>query len=197
MGHFYERIMMQKIVIVDVDAILWDFESEMMRRLEIAFPDRKIERATHFKHCEQYFENYTDLMKFFGDMAMDQEQFKPFTGAKELLETIRDKGYFVHIASNRLPNSKRILLNWLDKHELYYDEVYADHDKTELFDNRDIVILIDDKPDTQDRGLEEGMLVLSLEYPYNQHQERVYMFSDLTNMLTFFKDHVKNERLVV
>lgn len=182
-------------VIVDVDSILWDFQKEFNARVRAKYPEKIFpDRAPRWASMEDLFPGaeFKNLLQIFDGMAMDQEQHEPFAGAKELLATLRDKGYRVHIASNRTPQAREALVAWLDKNDLYYDAVFAAEDKSVLFDDPSIDILIDDKPSTQEDGVQRGFLVLTLEYLYNQTVKNTYKFGTLTHMNMFLLNSVKN-----
>lgn len=64
------------------------------------------------------------------------EDLIPYEGAREKIETLKDKGHYIIISTARnmgtqqsnlgkvLKNIGQITLNWLEKHSIYYDEIY-------------------------------------------------------------------------
>lgn len=181
-----------RVAIVDVDSILWDFLAVMKTRMREMYPDKEIpEVFDTWEHPEEFFDSFADMIALFDNMHENQDKYSPFEGAVELLQELRDKGYFIHIASNRPAHTRDTLIKWLDEQGLIYDAVFADKDKSILFGSPEIDLLIDDAPKTQLQGLERNFLVLTLEYKYNKGIEGTYKFTDLTKMKTFIKKHVK------
>jgi phosphoglycolate phosphatase-like HAD superfamily hydrolase len=179
--------------IVDVDSILWNFLGEMKTRMRKMYPEKTIpEEFDDWGDPESLFDTVDEMIATFDNMHESQEQFEPFEGAVKMLQTLRDKGYRIHIASNRPPHTRDALERWLKAKNLVYDVIFAAMDKSVLFDDPSIDILIDDRPSTQLDGIERGFLVLTLDYKYNQHVERAFGFSTLGHMTTFIEKSVIN-----
>ena len=177
-----------RVAVVDVDSILWDFLSPMTRKMRDLFPEKVIPKEFDTWECpESYFESIQDMLDLFTEIHEEQDQHKPFDGAVELLQTLREKGYLIHIASNRPAHTRPVLVKWLDEQGLHYDAVFADEDKTVIFGSPEIDLLIDDAPRNQKAGLERGFKVLSLEYKYNQHMDEVIKFPTLQHMTSFIQ----------
>lgn len=182
-----------RVAVVDVDSILWDFLGVMKDKMRVMMPDKEIpEEFDTWDHPESFFDSIKDMIALFTEMHEEQDKYQPFDGAKEMLQSLRDKGYLIHIASNRPKHTRPVLIKWLDEQELPYDFCYADEDKRVIFNSPEIEILIDDAPTNQLAGLEREFLVLTLEYKYNRHIEDTYKFGCLNSMKNFIEKSVKS-----
>jgi beta-phosphoglucomutase-like phosphatase (HAD superfamily) len=179
--------------IVDVDSILFDFMTVMKTRMRIMYPHKDIpEEFDTWAHPEDYFDSFEEMIGLFTRIHLQQETFTPIVGAYELLQSLRQKGYSIHIASNRPPHTRQALVNWLNGHNLYYNTVFANEDKSVLFDDPKVDILIDDRPSTQEDGLRRGFTVMTLEYKYNSHVEGTHKFETLHGINMFLLNAVQD-----
>jgi len=175
--------MSKKVVLVDVDSTLWDFGEEMFVRMRKMFPSKPIpEEFDTWEQPLQFFENKQDAHDMFTDIHSRQHSYGVFPFAGELLRTLKEKNYYILIASNRKNYTKISLRQWLQQHNLVYDEIYCDLDKNELFDQRKIDLVIDDSPTVQTAAIDLGIPVLTLWYKYNKDIKNTKKFENLEAM---------------
>jgi len=181
-----DRILKQskKVVLVDVDSTLWDFSGEMIFRMREMFPAATV--PDEFQTWEQpldFFQYHQDAYDMFADIHSHQHSYGVFPFAAQLLKALKEKDYYILIASNRHNYTKIALTQWLLKHGLAFDEIYCDLDKRELLDRRKIDLIIDDSPKVQICGIEKGIEIWTLKYKYNSQIEKTRKFNSLREMV--------------
>jgi len=183
--------MEKKVALVDVDSTLWDFLGEMVRRMRNLLPEADIpDQFAKWEDPVNFFENPEDAYAMFNDIHLNQDKFGTYDYANVVLKTLRSMKYHILIASNRIPESKPQLVNWLKKHNLYYNEVYCELDKRELFNNGEIDLVIDDSPQVQEVALLNDIPVLTLKFPYNEKILGTKKFNNLKDMNTYMVNSI-------
>ena len=105
-----------RVAVVDVDSILWDFLSPMKEKMRALMPDKEIPEVFEtWEHPETFFDSLDDMFSIFNEIHEEQDKYEPFVGARETLQLLRDKGYLIHIASNRPAHTRDVLIKWLDE----------------------------------------------------------------------------------
>lgn len=183
--------MEKKVALVDVDSTLWDFIAEMVQRMRIMFPEDDIpEQFATWEDPISYFEKPEDAYAMFNDIHLSQDTFDTYDHANTVLKTLRSMGYYILIASNRIPESKPQLVAWLKKHNLRHNEVYCELDKRELFNSSKIDLVIDDSPYVQEAALLKNIPVLTLKFPYNEKILGTKKFNNLKDMNTYMVNSI-------
>lgn len=113
---------------------------------------------------------------------LKQHEYDVFENANLLTRMLKERGYEVIIASHRDPDTTASTMKWLDKHNIYYDELYTGFNKLFLLDEP-TEIFIDDCPLSQEEAVKKGIKTFSIMYPYNKHIEGVSFYKDFKSML--------------
>ena len=171
-----------KLAFVDVDNTLWDFDSELRKRM---VEELKLTVPKEWKDWGDPIDIIGDNQKafdLFNEMHYDQDLMKPYKAAGLVLKDLRRLGYKILIATNRVPESCDALVAWLDGNDLIYDEIYCDIHKKELFATRKIDLAIDDSPEIIAEALKHDVRILSLRFSYNNQIPGPTKFSSLQEM---------------
>ncbi len=169
---------MKDKAIVDIDGILWSLGPVWHRELVKINPDCPFPG----ENGDWYF--YSDYMSDEEARAavkavhMEQDKYRAFPGAHYLTDAIRRTGTRVVIASHRDVDSRDATVKWLNKHNIYFDELYVGPNKHHYFEDGSVRLVIDDAPKTQELAVDMGIPVFSIRYPYNKHMEGVIFYTD-------------------
>ncbi|HPE06210.1 MAG TPA: hypothetical protein PLW50_00660 [Smithellaceae bacterium] len=165
------------IIIVDVDETLWAFNDALRECAEshgYKFPTRA--QCTEWGSIYKYIPK-PEAIKLFDEVHEHQLDFAPFPDAREFLDTVR-KQFYVIVASHRDPSGMSVLKEWLDKYNLYYDDVFVGFDKTVLFKDPNVAVVVDDRDETLIIAKEHGLIAVGLRRPWNEHSFSVYTHYD-------------------
>lgn len=177
---------MKKTALVDVDSTLWDFTGELIQRMRQRFPNKDIpDDFSTWEEPESFFDNPSEAHELFEEIHQNQHSFGTFEGANHILNDLRSMDYHILIASNRQNYTKISLMQWLHNHKLKYDEIFCELDKSVLFKERDIDLVIDDAPYIQEEALKREIPVLTLRYKYNMNIRYTHKFDNLLSMHEF------------
>ena len=177
----------KQICICDVDETLWSFYDavfETGKRFGFKLPPRC--ECTDWNAPFKY-ETSENVIKVFNEVHSHQCDYKPYPYSDRFLKFLRTK-YYVVIASHRLEKYKDELVNWLNQNGLEYDEVSVSMDKTSLFDNPNVVPVIDDRADTLIAAHKHGKLGIGLKKPWNEKFiDEKNLFNTLHDIEVFLK----------
>jgi hypothetical protein len=173
-----------KTVIVDCDNILWGFHEPCYEEClkfnpEFPKPEDWIKWEIFRDHLSE-----ANMFKMFDNTYERILEYKPYGGAKELLQWLNER-YYVVIATHGHTKTISLLKQWLDVNCLSYNKIDVSDDKTVLFD-KDCTLVIDDSPHTIKVAQDKGIEVLALAYPWNT-LSLCNRFNDLYELLEFIK----------
>ena len=184
------------IAIVDIDNTLWQFCDafyEELKKVNAAFPP--VEQWTTWDFfapfcTEKQFMSAVDAVHY----RQDSDQYRPYPEAKGFLQSLREQGYRVVIASHRRQEMQGPTERWLRKHELVYDELHLSFDKTVLFENAAVVV--DDAPQTLEKAVAHKAVGAGLLFPWNKAYagNGFGLFRDLNEVMRYIVKKRKGER---
>lgn len=168
--------MNKPVALIDVDNTISPFHTSLYELIK-----RENPKVPHWSRWDDwyFYKKCMDDKTFYGIVDMlhsMQESVKPYDRAKELLDIISKKWYIV-IASHRKTVNKAPLINWLDKNNLRYDEVYCGMDKLRDmygYYHDCVSLVIDDSPIVlRYVALDMGYdgLIYGIKFPWNRHLE--------------------------
>jgi hypothetical protein len=176
-----------KLAMVDIDSTLWDFGTEMVNRMRLAFPNKDIpEEFDTWEDPLKYFDNPYDVLDLFRGIHSEQYSFEPYPLAKEMLMKL-SKTYLIHVASNRDYSTISSTRIFMTSNDLYYDDLFCSTDKRELFKQFKYDLVIDDSPQVQEAAIERNIPVWTLTYPYNKHITETKKFGSVTDIYNHIK----------
>jgi hypothetical protein len=175
-------VAMPHAIVVDVDNTLWDFGSvlyEGMKKLNPAVtPSDEWCLFDFWKAFVSPRAFYSVIRK----IHMEQEAFTPYADARPFLESLKEKGFPIIIASHREKGTLDATIRWLNKNSLPFDEVHLSHDKTVLFER--CRAIVDDSPMTLEKARHAGIVRAGLRFPWNAGQGHP-LFDTLGEILTY------------
>ena len=177
------------IAIVDIDNTLWQFcdaFSEELQKINPAFPP--LEQWTTWN----FFVGYCTEEQFLAAVdavhaRQDSEAYKPYPEANGFLQSLKDLGYHIVIASHRRVEMQGPTERWLRKHGLQYDELHLSFDKTVLFDKASVVV--DDAPHTLEKAVAHKAISAGLLFPWNREYagNGFGLFNNLNEVMSYIK----------
>ncbi len=156
---------------VDIDGVLADSLSLWINELNSYFKkDKRVEQIRLLDICETYEVTPLELSVFLarkGRYLMTRPM--PITGASQYLGMIK-KQHDIYIVTARDERYKQETVDWLNKHNLPYDELIllGSHEKKEACLSRNLSVLVEDTLEIGVKVSSAGVPVLLLDAPYNQ-----------------------------
>src|SRR5512145_634966 len=108
-------------IIIDIDNTLWDLAPELYRQLKKIAPSIP---APALWDKWDFWAGYTTektLYKTIRDIHLRQYEFDVYPEAGQFLHALREKGFYIVIASHREKGTIDAAERWLHKHELPFD----------------------------------------------------------------------------
>lgn len=178
---------MQKRLIVDIDNTLWDFGSVLWEHLKEVNPQTP-EPTAWYKW--DFWMDYVTEKEFYTSIRsihlnQHDNRFIPYSDAKFFLDSLKNDGYYVVIASHRDEDTRDSTIKWLTTHELTFDDIHLGHDKSVLFDSCHAVI--DDSPILLDKAKHFGIVRTGLMHPWNKESGHP-LFADLNAVYRYIKN---------
>ncbi len=151
-------------ILIDIDNTLWDFSSVLFQELSLKYNIPGPEHWAHWNFWKKYMTG-NDFYDAVYKIHQEQEKYAPYPEAEPFLNSLKEKGHTIVIASHRQKKAFEPTRNWLRKNNLPFDKVPLSYDKTVLFDGIDYVI--DDSPSVIKKACLEGIPVAALRKPWN------------------------------
>ncbi len=185
---------MKKTAVIDIDNTLWQFSDAFLielRKINPSFPP--VAQWTTWN----FFEGYCTEERFLKAVdavheRQDSDAYRPYPEAKGFLQTLREEGYHVIIASHRKTEMQGPTERWLKKHGLVYDDLHLSFDKSVLFPSAAVVV--DDAPHTLEKAVACKAIGAGLLFPWN----RAYagngfaLCKDLNEVITYIRTRRSN-----
>lgn len=165
---------------IDLDGVLADTHTEILKRYNRDWNDNltvedilywdmaKISKPECGKQIYRYFED-VDLY----------DHILPMPHAKEAVDSLRQEGHTVVVATSCFLGTEVAKINWLLRHKMvdtHTDIIIAEK---KFMINADV--LIDDKPQHLELFNIEGGMTVAFDHPYNRHVEtthRIHSWKD-------------------
>ena len=183
---------MKHIAIVDVDETLWGFHSAV-HSLFRGYGSKNPTRTGMYSDGtpSSSTPGQGSVTKVFDAVHAQQCSFKPFPEAKQFLTYLSD-AYSITIATNRKPQMRQELIDWLDMNNLVYNDVVIAHDKNPLLKDPRVRVVVDDRAEFLMEAIKEGKLACGLRRPWNENAglRDGVLFYDLPTIL----DHINRMR---
>lgn len=160
-----------KRALVDIDDSIAPFGHRWRQRLAEIAPQLPPWPFDEYGAIDRYVTRPT-LDAIILELHHNQLSAGILPGVVELFAWLRANDYAIVIASLRSPLTAKATIDWLQHHQLHFDELHLSSDKTVLFDEEPgIDLVIDDNPHVLAVALERGIPGCALYYPYNAHME--------------------------
>jgi uncharacterized HAD superfamily protein len=92
----------------------------------------------------------------------------PYPGAVETVREWHRQGHYIHVTSHRDRDRHEATAAWLQLIGLPFDDLHCSYDKVSRCVELDIDLLIDDCPLNLASAIEHGILVATIEHPWNR-----------------------------
>jgi len=175
--------------IVDIDNTLWQFCDaffEELQKINPAFP--RVEAWTTWN----FFEGFCTEEQFMAavdavHIRQDSDGFRPYPEAKGFLQSLKEQGCHVIIASHRRSEMRKPTEQWLARHGLEHDELHLSFDKSVLF--KDAAVVVDDAPHTLEKAVASRAIGAGLLFPWNRQfaGNGFDLFNNLNDVMHYIK----------
>lgn len=156
----------KQLAVVDVDSTLCDFSSVLYQ--ELCRIDPASPNPSNWIEWD-FWEPIMSKNEFYLAVEKAQKRLSEtpmIPGANEAVKTLY-KNYFVTISSHRSQKQISVLDKWLFGNGIPYDKIHLTYDKTELFGETGMRVVIDDSPIVLQAALDNDLVALGLRYPWN------------------------------
>ena len=116
-----------------------------------------------------------------------RRNFPLYDDARPFLASLRNKGFYIIIASHREQGTFEPTERWLRMHNLAYDEIHLSNDKSVLFN--DLCAIVDDSPSVLDKAKGAGIIRVGLRCPWNEKTNHP-LFDTLPEILVYLDSGV-------
>jgi len=162
---------MKMKAVVDVDETLWGFNNALREcALSHGYPFPTMDECNNWGAIYDFIPK-PDAIKLFDEVHLNQLNYPPFPEAQEFLKFMC-KNFYVIIASHRNPDHLPQLKDWLEINNLEHDDIFISFDKTVLFADPQVVVVVDDRDETLDIALNHKKVAVGLRRPWNQNFKR-------------------------
>jgi hypothetical protein len=179
-----------KKIIVDIDNTLWDFAPVLYERIKQINPGIAPPSEWRVWDFWRSYLSSHQLYTVIRGIHMEQDLYPVYPDAASFLESLKDLGLYIIIASHREKGTLDATLRWLARHSLAFDEVHLSHDKSVLFNNS--WAIIDDSPVTLEKAAEFGIVRAGLRTPWNR-QDNHPLFDTLMEVLGYVRSALFRE----
>ena len=172
----------ERRIIVDIDNTLWDLAPVLWKHLKAVNP--KMPEPSEWDDWD-FWEGYVtmkELYQVLKNIHMRQDEYQPYPESKAFLEALRERGFYIVIASHREKKTYAATVKWLRQNELIFDEIHLSQDKSVLFP--DSWGIVDDSPITLDKAARAGIIRAGLSNPWNINSAHP-LFGDLLEVLNY------------
>jgi hypothetical protein len=171
-------------IIVDIDNTLWNFAAALYNclkeaNLAVPTPDGWYEWEFWTPYISE-----KHVYSAIDRIHLEQDRFSPYPDAARFLATLKERGFYIVIASHRRQDTLDPTVRWLERNNLTYDEVHLSYDKTVLFDGS--WGIVDDSPTALNKAREAGIVRTGLRHPWNAREDHP-LFNDLSGILDYIE----------
>jgi FMN phosphatase YigB (HAD superfamily) len=177
-----ERGGRQRRIIVDIDNTLWHLAPELWEALKKVNREMPPPAEWDSRKSIERFMPIKEFFRVLKSIHMQQEIYSPFPDAGYFLRDLKERGFYIVIASHRDPDAYEPTVSWMKKNSLAYDEIHLSYDKSVLFP--DSIALIDDSPINLSKAAEAGILGTGLLFPWNENSG-FPLFKTLSEVLQY------------
>lgn len=171
-------------IIIDIDNTLWDLAPILYVKL--------LEENPHMPHHSEwrswnFWKGLISAERLYGiikDVHMEQDTFEPYEQSRDFLRLLREKGFYIVIASHREKETYGPTRRWLEKNGLPFDEIHLSYDKSVLFDA--CWAVVDDSPITLEKARQAGIVRVGLKNPWNEAENHP-LFADLGEVYEYLQ----------
>ncbi len=171
-------------IIVDIDNTLWDLGPVLHAGLKKYNADIPPPANWYQWDFWKGFVSEKILYSVLKNIHLKQDIFKPYPDAERFLSQLKQKGFYIIIASHREKGTFDATEKWLRMNNLQFDEVHLSYDKTVLFSQ--CWAVVDDSPLTLEKARAAGIVRVGLKNPWNENGEHP-LFENLDQVMNYLQ----------
>ena len=181
----------EKRMIVDIDNTLWNLAPVLWEHLQGINP--KMPEPPEWNDWNFWERHVTtkDLYQVLRNIHLQQDQYPPYPESKYFLGALKERDFYIVVASHREKNTYAATVSWLRQNGLRFDEVHLSHDKSVLFP--DSWGIVDDSPVTLDKAARAGIMRAGLSNPWNVNSAHP-LFDDLLGVLNYIDSFARGQK---
>jgi FMN phosphatase YigB (HAD superfamily) len=169
-------------IIVDIDNTLWYLAPQFWEELKKVNPEMPPPGEWGSRRSIERFMPIKEFFRVLKVIHMRQEIYPPFPDAEYFLQSLKERGFYIVIASHRSPDTYEPTVSWMKKYRLAHDEIHISYDKSILFPGS--IALVDDSPINLAKAVEAGILGTGLLFPWNE-RSGFPLFKTLSEVLAY------------
>jgi len=187
---------------IDIDNVISNFNEELLN--EYLNYDKQLRNTGIVNKNAEYIRRgmfdwtQTEEQEYYkNNIERIANNLKVKDGVKEYIDKLREDGHYICIITGRDNGEYKEPYNmtkeWLDKNEIYYDELILTdaykHDKYVVCLENNIDIMIDDSVNICNKCLENGITTLLMDTPYNKYADitRVNNWQEIYEFISNYK----------
>ena len=178
-------------IIVDIDNTLWNLAPELWAKLKLVNPAMPSPAGWDSRQSIERFLPIKEFFRVLKEIHMRQESYPPFPESECFLRALKERGFYLIIASHRSPDTYEPTVNWMKEQRLAYDEIHLSYDKSVLFP--DSIALVDDSPVNLHKAVEAGIVGTGLLCPWNENSGYP-LFKTLIEVLGYLDSKLNSGR---
>jgi 5'(3')-deoxyribonucleotidase len=177
---------MKKRVLIDLDGVIRDFIGGVSTVYSQYYPDHEV-KPVKSRELHEFYPIGYDIYNFIFEHHREwSEASGILPGAREAIQQYRDR-YEIIIATSQEEWGIEDVYDWLDKHEVYYDDVVISFEKHLL----DGIALLDDYEQNVEQFQKTGRLGVCFSQQWNQHWNNGFKVSSIEEFFELVKTKIK------
>jgi len=180
----------ERVALVDIDNTLWDFASVLYEELVKVVPD--IPSPEKWYEWD-FWRNHIEAELFFdiiNRIHRKQDMYSPFPDTRGFLESLREIGFRIVIASQRDSGTMIPTVRWFLKHRLPFDDIFLVNTKSFLVERSTVVV--DDSPMVLKESLNKRKPATGLAFPWNSSlvNQGAFLFDSLDSISDWIRNFI-------
>ncbi|MGM0502020.1 MAG: 5' nucleotidase, NT5C type [Bacillota bacterium] len=140
---------MSRIIGVDIDAVLTaegTGEENIWHRNLCDYFDLDGRQSNDYDFTKAYNISEEDIQEFMATRGMEVfRSVPPRPNSVHVLTELKEKNYNIILVTARGADLNQITAQWLDKHQIPYDQLIHSEEKADICEQKDIELFIDDR----------------------------------------------------
>lgn len=164
-------------IVIDIDNTILDGTTTHLKYCNLVSGRHIVKDQVRKFYIYHYYDwtidDFNAVYEQYGTQMHDESL--PLPGA---IETIRElkKEHTITFMTARPEKYREVTINWLKRYNVPYDQLVMTEGKLDAFNHIQGDILIDDSPHYAEQFSKEGLLMILIDYPYNQSAKGQSLF---------------------
>jgi FMN phosphatase YigB (HAD superfamily) len=175
-------------IIIDIDNTLWDLAPVLYGRIRELNPQMPPpDQWDNWDFWKPYIA-LDQAYKILHSIQVQQEEFPPYDDAAWFLTSLKEREFYIIVASHRHKEALDATARWLRNNDLVHDEIHLSYDKTVLFE--ECWGIVDDSPETLRKARDAGITRAGLRNPWNEREDHP-LFDSLRGILQYLDKQMR------